>query len=354
MSSVKIADKILRKPIIQGGMGIGVSRSALAGAVAKEGGMGVISAAQVGYDSPLFKANPDEANLQTLPLEIKKAKDISENNGMIAVNIMSVTQQYGTYAKTATQAGADAIISGAGLPLDLPEYVKDTNTKIASVVSSKKAAELMMKAWDRKYGRCADFLVMESPFSGGHQGYSHDPLSNLEDANQVFEEDVRQTVEVKKTYEEKYGRHIPIFVAGGIFNGEDVQRALSLGADGVQVGTRFIATKECDAADAYKQVFVNANPEDWMIIQSPVGMPARVIRNAFVERMLHGKEKISYCYNCLKACNPGKAKYCISQALIDAVKGDVDNGLIFCNTKVGQIKEILTVKELMEELVPST
>lgn len=352
MASVQIGNKRLDQPIIQGGMGIGVSRSSLAGAVAREGGMGVVAAAQVGYDSPGFRKNPERENLKSLPLEIQKAKVLSGGNGMVAVNIMSVTQLYGDYVKAAVDAGVDAIISGAGLPLTLPEHVKGCDVKIAPVVSSYRGAELMMRTWDRKYGRNADFLIMESPYSGGHQGYSREDLQDLEASFAAFEEGIRQTVEMKKQYEEKYGRKIPLFVAGGIFNREDVQRALSWGADGVQVGTRFIATHECDASDAYKQVFVESNGDDLVIIDSPVGMPARAIRNAFVERMLDGREDITFCYNCLKACNPAKAKYCISQALINAVNGDLENGLIFASAKVGQINKMQSVKEVITELLP--
>lgn len=351
MSEVHIGNKYIAKPIIQGGMGIGVSRSSLAGAVAGEGGMGVISTAQVGYDSPLFRKNPEEANLQTLPAEIKKAREISEGRGMIAVNIMSPTQAYGEYVRTAIDAGVDAIISGAGLPLELPKFTAGTNVKIAPVVSSKKGAELMLKTWDRRYGSTADFIVMESPFSGGHQGYKREELNDLEKANLVFEEGVRQTVELVKSYESKYGRHIPVFVAGGIFDHHDYERAISLGASGVQVGTRFIATEECDAHEAYKQEFVKATADDLVIIDSPVGMPARAIRNEFVERMLHGEEKITWCYDCLKACDPKTAKYCISQALINAVKGDVQHGVIFSSTKVGQIEKIQTVREVMADIL---
>lgn len=353
MAGIQIGDLYLEKPIIQGGMGIGVSRSLLAGAVAKEGGMGVISTAQVGYDSPQFKTKPEETNLKELPIEIAIAKELAGGKGAVAVNIMSVTQLYGDYVRTAVEEGVDAIISGAGLPIELPEHVKGSNVKIAPVVASKKAADIVMKMWDKKYQRAADFLIMESPYSGGHQGYRREDLNDLESAFHSFEEDVRQTVEMKKKYEEKYGKKIPLFVAGGIFTREDTLHALELGADGVQVGTRFIATEECDANEAYKQAFVKATSEDLVIIDSPVGMPARAIRNPFVERMLNESEDIKFCYNCLKACNPKTAKYCISQALINAVKGDVDNGLIFCSAKVDQITKIQTVKEVVEELLPN-
>lgn len=350
MANVKIGDLILERPIIQGGMGIGVSRSRLAGAVAKEGGMGVISTAQIGYDSPLFHKKPEEANLQELPKQIHQAKLLAGRNGAVAVNIMSVTQLYGTYVETAVSAGVDAIISGAGLPLELPKYTAGSEVKIAPIISSEKAASLILRSWDRKYHCTADFLVMESPFSGGHQGYKKEQLMQLEETAVEFDEEVVKTIQMKKIYEEKYGKKIPVFVGGGIFTKEDKEHFMLLGADGVQVGTRFIATKECDASDAYKEAFLKASAEDVVIIDSPVGMPGRAIRNPFVKRMMQGSEKITWCYNCLKACNPATAKYCISQALINAVKGDVDNGLIFCSAKVEQIKRIQTVLEVMDEL----
>lgn len=342
----------MEKPIIQGGMGIGVSRSRLAGAVAAQGGMGVISTAQIGYDTPLFREKPEVANLQKIPSEIKKAKDIAGNKGMVAVNIMSVTQLYSEYVRVAADAGADAIISGAGLPVSLPKYTQGYDIKIAPVISSKKAADVILRMWDRKYHTTADFLVMESPYSGGHQGYKKNELNNLKAAFEKFEEDVRQTVELKKFYEMKYCKKIPLFLGGGIFTKEDTRLALSLGADGVQAGTRFIATQECDASEAYKEAFVKAQTEDVVLIDSPVGMPARVIRTPFVEQMMEAREEISFCYNCLKACNPNTAKYCISQALINAVKGDLDHGIVFCSAKVKDIQKIQTVKEVIEELMP--
>lgn len=350
MAKVKIGDLILERPVIQGGMGIGVSRSRLAGAVAREGAMGVISSAQIGYDDPSFRKKPEEANLRILPYEITEAKRIAQGNGAVAVNIMSVTQLYEIYVKTAVAAGADAIISGAGLPLDLPKYTEGSGVKIAPIVSSAKAASILLKMWDKKYRTTADFLVMESPYSGGHQGYKKEQLMNLERTVAEFDENVAMTVRLKEMYEDKYQKAIPLFVAGGIFTEQDKDHYMCLGADGIQVGTRFVATKECDASDAYKEAFVRAKAEDIAIIDSPVGMPGRAIRNPFVERMLKESERITFCYNCLNACNPAKARYCISQALINAVKGDVDNGLIFCSAKVEQIRKIQTVKEVMEEL----
>lgn len=352
MKGVEIDNLYMEKPLIQGGMGIGVSRSRLAGAVAANGGMGVLSTAQIGYDVPEFWKNPEQENLKILPLEIKKAKEISGGKGIVAVNLMSVTQLYGDYVKTAAEAGADAVISGAGLPVSLPGSAAGTKVKIAPIVSSRKGAEVILRIWDKKYRRTADFLVMEGPRAGGHLGFSREELDDLDRSCQTFEENVRMTVELKKKYEEKYGKKIPLFVAGGIFSKEETLHVMELGADGIQAATRFIATEECDASEAYKQAFIRAKSEDVMIIDSPVGMPGRALRNPFVEKMLNDRDEISFCYNCLKACNPRTAKYCISQALINAVKGDLDHGLIFCGERVGEIKKMQTVKKVMEELLP--
>lgn len=308
MSGVQIGSLYMEKPIIQGGMGIGVSRSRLAGVVASEGGMGVISTAQIGYDAPLFRKKPEVANLQTLPLEVKKAKYIADGKGVVAVNIMSVTQLYGEYVKRAVDSGVDAVLSGAGLPVDLPKYVEGSGVKIAPIISSEKAAGVILRMWDKKYHRTADFLVMESPYSGGHQGYKKEELKDLERTAKHFDDEVRETIRLKEKYEEKYKVKIPLFVAGGIFTREDTLHALELGADGVQAGTRFIPTEECDAAEAYKNVFIHAKKEDLIIIDSPVGMPARAIRTPFVERMIHGREDITFCYNCLKACKSPDGK----------------------------------------------
>ncbi len=350
MRTIKIGNQSLEIPLIQGGMGIGVSRCQLAGAVAREGGMGVISTAQIGYDREGFARHPEETNLAEIPEQIKKARQIAQGHGMIAVNIMAVTQRYGEYVKQACEAGVDAIITGAGLPTTLPQYVKGYDTKIAPIVSSEKALNVILGYWGRKYSRTADFVVIEGPKAGGHLGFSFETLADLPAYD--FDAEVRAIVLAKKKYEETYERQIPIFLAGGIFHHQDVQHALALGADGVQAATRFVATVECDASEAYKQSYIRAREEDVVIIHSPVGMPGRAIRNAFIDRMQAGKEKITGCYNCLKACNPKTAAYCISQALINAVKGDVDNGLLFCGARVGEINRIVTVKEVIRELQP--
>lgn len=348
MKTVKIKGRVLPIPVIQGGMGIGVSRSRLAGTVAREGGMGVISTAQIGYDDPAFVKHPEAANLRTIPIHIRKAKELSGGNGMVGVNIMVATQNYEAYVKTACEAGVDAIISGAGLPTDLPGYAAGYDTALAPIVSGPRSAEIILRYWDRRFKRTADFLVIEGPKAGGHLGFSREELEQLDTLD--YDVVVKEILEVKAKYEVKYQQQIPVFLAGGIFDAADVKHALELGADGVQVATRFVITEECDASEAYKQAYLEAKEEDVAIINSPVGMPGRAIRNTFIRRITDEKEKITHCFRCLKACNPAKAPYCITKALIQAVEGNLDEGLIFCGARVGELQKMTTAAEVIKEL----
>lgn len=349
LPELHIGNKTARLPIIQGGMGVGVSLSSLAGAVAKEGGVGIISTAQIGYDDDAFEYDQAGCNLAAIKKHIRKAKEIAGGNGLVGVNIMVALKHYKEHVKAAVAAGADVIISGAGLPIDLPALVdKACQTKIAPIVSSKRAAQLILKMWSHKYNRTADFIVIEGPKAGGHLGFSNEQLNNT--ASLDFDNEITNIIECKKEYEDKYSKKIPVIVAGGIFDKQDIIHAIKLGADGVQIASRFVATKECDASPAYKQAYINARQEDVQIIQSPVGMPGRALRNAFIKQLDNSRIPISKCYNCLEKCNPAKVPYCITKALINAVKGDVDNGLIFCGANVGRINEITTVHSLMKEL----
>ncbi|MDE6232757.1 MAG: nitronate monooxygenase, partial [Lachnospiraceae bacterium] len=330
-------------------MGVGVSRSGLAGAVAKEGGIGIISTAQIGYDEEGFEQNPAECNLKAIRKHIKKAKDIAGGNGMVGVNVMVALKHYKEHVKEAVKAGADVIICGAGLPVDLPELVKEGTSKIAPIVSSARASSIILKMWDHKYKRTADFLVVEGPMAGGHLGYSREQLFELD--NYDFDEEIKKILDSKKQYEEKYNCSIPVIVGGGIFDHKDIEHILSLGADGVQMATRFVATEECDADILYKQAYLNAKAEDIDIVVSPVGMPGRAVHNKFIESVENGRKAISKCYQCLEKCNPANVPYCITKALTDAVRGNVDEGLIFCGSNADRINSITTVHQLMVELV---
>ena len=233
--------------------------------------------------------------------------------------------------------------------MNLPELVSKTcRTKIAPIVSSKRAAQLILKMWAHRYDRTADFIVVEGPKAGGHLGFSNEQLAHMDAIN--FDGEIRQIIDCKKEYEQRYQKNIPVIVAGGIFDQKDISHALDLGADGVQIASRFVATEECDASEAYKEAYIHASEENIEIIQSPVGMPGRALRNKFIDRVKRAKLPVSKCYNCLEKCSPQKVPYCITKALIDAVRGDVENGLVFCGANTGRIHEITTVHHLMQEL----
>lgn len=348
MQPFVIGDLVARIPIIQGGMGVGVSRSKLAGAVAREGGIGIISTAQIGYDEPDFNKHQIESNLSAIKKHIKLAKDIAQG-GIVGVNIMVATKQYDKYVKAACEGGADVIISGAGLPVSLPELVKGFKTKIAPIVSSIKAAGVILKMWDRKYNTTADFIVIEGPRAGGHLGFTKEQLDHIDELD--YDTEMKGIIECKKAYEEKYNRKIPVVIGGGIYDQDDIKHALELGADGVQIATRFVVTEECDASEAYKRAYLEAKEEDIQIVISPVGMPGRAIINPFLKTVKQGRIPVTKCFNCLEHCNPKETPYCITTALINAVEGNLENGLIFCGDNVHRLKEMTTVKALFEELV---
>ncbi|HHT97295.1 MAG TPA: nitronate monooxygenase [Clostridiales bacterium] len=347
MKPLIIGDITVTIPIIQGGMGVGISRNKLASAVARQGGVGIISTAQIGYDEPEFAKKPLEANLKAINKHVKLAKENS-NNGVIGVNIMVATKGYEMYVEAACKAGTDIIISGAGLPINLPELTKDYSVKIAPIVSSEKAAAVILRMWDKKHNRIPDFIVIEGPEAGGHLAFKKEELDNINDID--FDKEVKGVIKIKTQYEEKYNKKIPVIFAGGIFYKEDIKRVFLLGVDGVQIGSRFVTTVECDASDEFKQAYINANKDNITIAISPVGLPGRAINNAFIKRTKEGRISVNKCYKCLEKCNPATTPYCITAALINAVKGDVDNGLVFCGSRTYKLDKITTVKEIFDEL----
>lgn len=345
---LKIGDLVAKVPIMQGGMGIGVSLSNLAAAVANEGGIGVISGVQIGFREKDFKTNNDAANVRGLVKEIRKARSLSPK-GILGVNMLAAVNNYKEMVKEAVKEKIDIIISGAGLPKNLPELVMGSNTKIAPIVSSGKAAAVITKMWDRKYKYIPDVVIVEGPHAGGHLGFSLEQLTSIKLPS--LSELVTEVIEALKPFEEKYKKKIPVIAAGGIYTGKDISEFLKIGAAGVQMSTRFVATEECDAHINFKKAYISAKEEDIQLVKSPVGMPGRAIRNAFVKAVEAQNQKIKRCYNCLKPCDPATTPYCISDALIASVEGDVENGLVFVGTNAYRMKEIVTVKELMKELV---
>lgn len=342
-----IGDLISKFPIIQGGMGVGVSLSSLAGNVAKNGGIGVISAAHPGYMEEDFETNTLKANLRSLTKHIKKAKEIS-SNGIIGVNVMVAMNNYVEHVKTAIEAGADLIISGAGLPLTLPEITKGSSIKIAPIVSSSKAVKVILGYWKKHFDRTADAIIVEGPLAGGHLGFKKD---KLDDEITNFDNNIINVINEVKNFEKEFNTNIPVIVAGGVFTHEDMVKYLELGASGVQVATKFVATHECDAHINFKNAYVNSKKEDIELTISPVGMPGRAVRNNLTETLKSEKVKVTKCYNCLIPCNPASTPYCISTALIKAVKGDVENGLVFGGANAYRANKIVSVKEVIDELM---
>ena len=351
LKEVRIKDKILQVPIIQGGMGVGISLASLAGNVMKEGAMGVISAAHPGYKKEGFRKNSLKCNIEAMFEEVKKAREISGGKGLLGMNIMVASKDYSEYVKAAVKAKVDAIICGAGLPLELPKLATDKNILIAPIVSSGRAIRLILKRWDKRHKRVPDFVVIEGSKAGGHLGFKKEELLNgtCESLDKIFD-DVKNEL---KPFEEAYDRNIPVFVAGGIFTGSDIAHFVKKGADGVQMATRFIATEECDAAKEFKDAVINCKKEDIAIVKSPTGFPGRGIMNKFMKRVEErGKNiSISSCFDCLSLCNPSDTPYCISGALIEAVKGNIDNGLVFVGSNAYRVNEMTTVHDLINELV---
>ncbi len=348
MKGIKLGDKESKYPIIQGGMGVGVSLHRLAGNVSKEGGIGIISTADIGYQEEDFANNPNEANLRAIGKEIKKAREIAGEDKILGVNVMVALKNYADIVKECVKQKIDLIISGAGIPKNLPEYVKGTNTKIAPIVSSLRCCQLIVKHWMTKYGYVPDMIVIEGPEAGGHLGFSREELQ--EENKPKLEDITAQVVKYIKEIEKDTGKEIPVISAGGIWDKNDIKKFLDLGASGVQMATRFVATYECDASEEFKDAYINAKKEDIKIIKSPVGMPGRAINNEFIKKAENENCNIDRCYNCIKTCDVKNSPYCITKALINAVKGNMKDALIFCGSNVSKIKEIVSVRELMGEL----
>ena len=349
MKPLKIGNLIAEIPVVQGGMGVGISLSGLAGAVASCKGVGIISTAQIGYREPDWDANPVEANLRAIGTEIARAKEIAGGKGMIGANIMVATRDYEKYVEAAIRAGADLIISGAGLPVDLPRMAKGSGTKLLPIVSSLKSVQVICRYWEKKYGYYPDGIVIEGPLAGGHLGFSPEQLEDVEGLD--YDKVIKDIIQFVKGYEEKAKREIPVIVAGGIYDRGDMLHVLELGAAGVQMATRFVTTYECDASDAYKQAYINAAKEDIVIVKSPVGMPGRAIWNPFMKKAGEGKIPHGKCHLCIASCNPVETPYCITEGLLNAVAGNVDEALLFCGANAYRATKLEHVKDILEEFI---
>lgn len=343
----ELLEKLSRLRIIQGGMGVGISGSGLASAVANEGGIGVIAAAMVGIDEPDIISNPIEANIRALRREILKAREMTK--GILGVNIMVAITNFSDLVKAAIEEKIDVIISGAGLPLDLPKYLKDgCKTKLIPIVSSGRAAKILCQKWLRNFGRLPDAFVVEGPKAGGHLGFD---AENLEKPEFSLENLVSEVIETVTVFCQKGKDLIPVIPAGGIYTGSDIKKFFNLGASAVQMATRFVTTHECDADKGFKDAYINSGKEDIVIIQSPVGMPGRAINNQFLEEVKEGKKQPFQCpYQCIKSCFMKNSPYCIARALKNAKLGKFHYGFAFAGVNAYLAEKVISVKELMATL----
>ncbi len=347
LRELKIGDLTAKIPIIQGGMGIGISLSGLASAVANEGGIGVISTAVIGMIEADLFTNYLEANIRALRSEIRKARELTK--GILGVNIMVALSNFADMVRTAIEEGIDIIFAGAGLPLNLPQFLNGTKkTKLVPIVSSGRAASIIITRWLKNYNYFPDAIVVEGPMAGGHLGFKPEQIS---DPMYSLEKLIPEVIQEISQFEERHKKSVPIIAAGGIYTGDDIYKFLQLGASGVQMATRFVTTYECDASIKFKQAYIDSSKEDIVIIKSPVGMPGRAIRNNFIDDINKGKKKQFRCpYNCIKTCDYKNSLYCIVLALINAQKGKLKHGFAFAGENVYRIKEIISVKELIASL----
>jgi len=358
MKPLKIGKHIIKYPIIQGGMGVGISWDRLAGNVSKEGGLGVISAIGTGYyenrkyakcveGRPLLDEN--FYSREALFKIFENARKIC-NDAPLGCNILYAINGYSRVVRDACEAGADIIITGAGLPTDMPEYTRDfPDVALVPIVSTARAFKIIAKRWEGRYKRLPDAVIVEGPLSGGHQGFKYEDCFKEENQLENLIPQVREEVD-------KWDKNIPVIAAGGIWDKKDIEKFLALGADGVQLGTRFALTHECDASDEFKMILLNAKKEDIILMKSPVGYPARGIKTKLLEKIKNNQApKIKCISNCVVPCKRGeeakKVGYCIADRLSDAYLGDVENGLFFSGANAYKADKLLSVKELIKELV---
>ncbi len=345
---LRIGNRTARLPIVQGGMGVGLSLSGLASAVAEEGGVGVIAATGIGLIEADYYERPLEANLRALRSEIRKAR--ARTAGILGVNIMVAADGFLRLVEAAVEEKIDLLFLGAGLPIKgIPvPAIRRAGVGVVPIVSSGRAARLIFKSWEKTHGDIPDAVVVEGPLAGGHLGFKPE---QIDDPAFRLERILPEVVEALREFETPWGRAIPVIAAGGIYTGEDIRRMLDLGAGGVQLGTRFIATEECDADARFKQAYVACRKEDIVIIQSPVGLPGRAIRSAFLDDVARGIRKVFRCpSHCLQSCGAKGARYCIAEALDHARRGEFEDGFAFCGANAFRVRAVVPVAELVSGL----
>ncbi len=349
---LRIGDLEVRIPIVQGGMGVGISLAGLAAAVANEGGIGVIAAAGIGMLEPDFNKNFKEANKRALRKEIKKARQMT--TGIIGVNIMVACSDYYDLLQIVVDEGADLVFLGAGLPLKIPKILQlgglsGVTVKIVPIVSSARAAKIIFQYWKKNYNRVPDAVVVEGPLAGGHLGFKKEQIDN---PDYTLEKILPPVISVIKLFEQYFNESIPVIAAGGVYTGADIYKFIQLGAQGVQMATRFVATDECDASIKFKESYIKCKKEDLTIIDSPVGLQGRAIQNRFLEEIAAGVRRPFSCpWECLRTCDYKSAPYCICVALTNAKKGKLERGFAFAGANAYRIDKIISVKELIDTLL---
>ena len=348
MKKLNIGNLSISVPIVQGGMGVGISLSGLASAVANEGGVGVISSAGLGLLYRNLSKDYIQASIMGLKEELRKARE--KTKGVIGVNVMVAMSNFTDMVKTAIAEKANIIFSGAGLPLNLPSFLqKDSVTKLVPIVSSARAARVIAEKWHSLYNYLPDAFVVEGPKAGGHLGFKDEQIN---DEHFSLEHILPEVIDEVQDMGARYGKEIPVIVAGGIYTGEDIKRFMDMGASGVQMGTRFVTTEECDASDVFKQTYIEAKQEDIQIIKSPVGMPGRAIFSKFIQKVKEGQKQPKTCIcKCIKTCDISKSPYCIIAALYNAFKGNMDNGYAFAGANAFRATKIVSVKETFRSLL---
>ena len=334
-------------PIVQGAMGVQVSSYPLPAVVTNEGGLGTITSIALGDHN---SGHDDFLRVSHEELEREIARCTGLTKKPMAVNVMGALSNVRDLIVTAVKSGAKIIVYGAGVPQDLPEIVPDPSVNLVPIISSAKLADILLRLWKRRYERAPDAFIVEGPLAGGHLGFSQEQLDNPKEF--FLEKILQEVLAVVRPYEQTLGRRIPIIAAGGIYTGADAARMLSLGAAGVQLGTRFVATHECPVAPEFKQAYLEAKEEDVVIIHSPVGLLGRVLKsNGFLAKVAAKQVQMRCPCHCIKSCDIKRAGFCILKALFNAKNGRLENGLIFVGANVHRVNSIVSVKELMAELV---
>ncbi len=330
MSPVQIGVHTLPVPIVQAGMSIGVAGERLASEVAINGGLGLIALTDIGFREPDFAENPLEANKRVIRKQVsgavKRVRD-AKGKGLVGVNIMWSKEFAPEYVKAAVDSGAQVVVTSAGMPGDIPKYCSDKKVALIPTVSSRRGVETIIRSWTRRYNRVPDAFILQLPTAAGLLGFREDQLDfAIQDRNMTI-------AEVKGTLSSL--ENCPLIVGGGIFTRKDAELVYGCGADAFLLGSRFVATRECDAPDEYKKLFIDCTAADTVIVRSPMKSVVRVMKNRFSEELVA----------------TGRRDYDIFKAVRDAVSGDHEGGLIFCGEDPGRIKKIERVKDIFREFV---